>query len=55
VVPFGVLTTVVVSHGGALFGTRFCQNDGPPAPSRKRCSMVGRPPMAARIGSRIAW
>ena len=33
VVPFGVATTVVVSHSGADFGTRFWKNDLPLAPS----------------------
>ena len=33
VVPLGVLTTVVRSHSGAPFGTRFWKNDFPPAPS----------------------
>jgi hypothetical protein len=32
VVPFGVLTTVVCSHSGALSGTRFWKNELPAAP-----------------------
>jgi hypothetical protein len=50
-VPFGVLTIVVDNHSGADFGTRFWKNDGPPAPSGKRCSIVGRPPMVRITGS----
>ena len=50
VVPFGVDTIVVWSHSGAFFGTRFWKNDGPDAPSGKRCSSTGRPPMARSSG-----
>jgi hypothetical protein len=32
VVPLTVLTSVVVNHAGAFFGTRFWKNDEPPAP-----------------------
>ena len=55
VVPFGVDTTVVVSHGSAAVGaTRFWKNDGPVAPCGNRCSSTGRPPMAAISGSATA-
>ena len=45
-------TTVVSSHGGRSFGTRFWKNDGPPAPFGNRCMRTGRPPMARSSGSR---
>ena len=53
-VPFGVDTVVVSSHSGAFFGTRFWKNESPPAPSRNRCSITGRPPIVASSGSRTA-
>ena len=51
VVPFGVDMTVVCSHSGAPFGTRFWKNDLPSAPSGNRCMSVGRPPIERMIGS----
>ncbi len=45
-VPFTVSTTVVCSQPGAFLGTRFWKKLLPPAPSGKRCSRTGRPPMA---------
>ena len=33
VVPLGVETSMVVSHGGAVLGTRFWNQDLPLAPS----------------------
>ena len=53
-VPLGVETTVVCSQSGGFFGTRFWKKDLPPAPSGKRCSMVGRPPITAIRGSATA-
>jgi hypothetical protein len=50
-VPLTVWTVVVCSHSGALAGTRFWKNDGPPAPSGKRCNSTGRPPIARMSGS----
>ena len=50
-VPFGVLTIVVSSHGGADFGMRFWKNDGPPAPSGNRWRSTGRPPIVRMSGS----
>ena len=54
VVPFGVVTIVVCSHGGAPDGTRFWKNDLPAAPSGKRCIRAGRPSATARNGSPTA-
>ena len=55
VVPFGVDTRVVVSHGSVFVGvTRFWKNDVPPTPLGKRCSSTGRPPIAAISGSATA-
>ena len=53
VVPFGVETIVVCSHSGVPldFDTRFWKKFGPPAPSGKRCSSTGRPPIARISGS----
>ena len=45
-VPLGVDTMVVASQSGRFSGTRFWKNDLPPAPSGKRCSSTGRPPIA---------
>ena len=55
VVPLGVATVVVCSQPGAVLGTRFWKNDGPPAPSGKRCSSTGRPPMVRSSGSATRW
>jgi len=46
----GVDTVVVCSQSGALPGTRFWKNDGPPAPSGNRSSSTGRPPMTRISG-----
>ena len=55
VVPFGVLTTVVVIHGAAFVGaTRFWKNELPVAPFGKRWRSTGRPPIVARSGSATA-
>jgi hypothetical protein len=51
VVPLGVDTVVVCSQSGAFLGTRFWKKDGPPAPSGKRWSSTGRPPMVRISGS----
>ena len=53
-VPLTVCTVVVSSHAGAVSGTRFWKNDGPPAPWGKRCMSTGRPPMARSSGSATA-
>ncbi len=53
-VPLTVWTVVVSSQSGALDGTRFWKNDGPPAPCGKRCMSTGRPPIARMSGSAIA-
>ena len=50
-VPLTVWTVVVSSHAGALSGTRFWKNDGPPAPLGKRCMSTGRPPILRAMGS----
>ena len=53
-VPLTVCTVVVCSHSGALSGTRFWKNDGPPAPFGKRCMSTGRPPIVRSNGSATA-
>ncbi|CAB4546762.1 unannotated protein [freshwater metagenome] len=42
VVPFGVLTIVVLNHSGAVSGIRFWKNELPVEPLGKRCSSTGR-------------
>ena len=42
------------SQSGAPAGTRFWKKDLPEAPSGKRCSIVGRPPIVASSGSATA-
>ena len=51
VVPLGVVTIVVCSHGGAPVGTRFWKNDLPAAPSGNRCIRAGRPRATSMNGS----
>jgi len=53
-VPPTVVTRVVVSHSGALLGTRFWKNDEPSAPSGWRSSSTGRSPSARSSGSATA-
>jgi hypothetical protein len=54
-VPFGVDTTVVCSQSGTFLGTRFWKNEGPDAPSGKRCNSTGRPPIVRISGSATRW
>lgn len=54
-VPLGVSTTAVVSQGGTALGTRFWNQDLPPAPFGYRSSSSGRPRSAASRGSATAW
>ena len=51
VVPFGVLTMVVVSQSGALSGMRFWKNELPDEPFGKRCSSTGRSDIARMTAS----
>ncbi len=53
-VPLGVDTVAVASQSGRLLGTRFWKNELPPAPSGKRCSSTGRPPIDAMMGASTA-
>ena len=53
-VPFGVLTIVVVSHSGALSGTRFWKNELPVDPLGNRWRSTGRLRIARITGSSIA-
>ena len=54
-VPFGVLTSAVVTHGAAFVGaTRFWKNELPVAPLGNRWRSTGRPPIVASSGSATA-
>ena len=54
VVPFGVLTIVVVNQSGALSGMRFWKNELPDEPLGNRWSSTGRSRIARMTVSPMA-